>query len=219
MLLKKKASFLVVAAICGATFMNSTLADAGDWLIRGRIINVNPDASSGGLTGAPTVGVTADDDSTIELDFTYMVTNNLGLELILATTEHDITATGALAGASVGSVKALPPTLTLQYHFTPKASVRPYAGIGLNYTVFYGSKVSSTLAGAPYNVTKISYDNSFGLAGQVGVDIDINKKWFVNLDAKYIQMDTTATTTGGTLGSVKVDLNPWVLGVGIGTRF
>jgi len=217
MLLNKKLSCLAVAALCSTAVINPVMAAAGDWLVRGRIINVNPNDSSGSLSGAPGVGVTADDDSTIELDFTYMVSDNLGLELILATTEHDVTATGSLAGASVGSVKALPPTLTLQYHFAPKATIRPYAGVGINYTVFYDAKVGSGIAGL--GATDIDYDNSFGLSAQLGVDIDINKKWFFNADVKYIDMDTKATITGGGLGSVSADLNPWVFGIGIGTRF
>jgi outer membrane protein len=192
-------------------------AKEGDWLIRGRIITVNPNDSSGTLSGVPTAGVALNNDQTLELDFTYMLSNNLGLELIAGTTKHHVTGTGSLAGADVGKVKVLPPTLTLQYHFSPGAKISPYAGVGINYTKFYNSKPGTALAAG----SGVKYKDSWGLAAQVGMDIRLNNKWFLNLDAKYIKIDTTATVTGtsSSLGSVNVDVNPWVLGVGIGTRF
>jgi len=218
MLVNKKVSGLVAAVICSSTFINPAFADAGDWLVRARIINVSPNDSSGQVPAVAGSGVSVDVDTTIELDFTYMVSNNLGLELILATSKHEATGTGTLAGADVGEVRALPPTLTLQYHFNPKATVRPYAGVGLNYTRFFNPKLGAALIAN--GATDIDYDDSFGLSAQAGLDIDINKKWFMNLDVKYVQIETTATITGGALaGNVDVDINPWVFGVGIGTRF
>jgi len=216
MFIKKKLVPLSAAVLCSAFLMQSAIA--ADWLVRGRIINVSPDDSS---TQVPTVagsGVSVDSDTTLELDFTYMLSKNIGLELILATTKHDVTGTGPLAGADVSNVRVLPPTLTLQYHFAPKATLRPYVGVGLNYTVFYNAKLGAALVAN--GATDIDYDNSVGLAAQAGLDVDINKDWFVNLDVKYIKIDTTATITGGALaGAVNVDINPWVVGVGIGTRF
>lgn len=214
--LKKKLTALSAAMLCSTFLMQSAIAT--DWLVRGRIINVNPNDSSTQVPSVANSGVSVNSDTTLELDFTYMLGNNLGLELILATTKHGVTGTGALAGADVSNVRVLPPTLTLQYHFAPKASVRPYVGAGLNYTVFYNAKRGAALVAN--NATDIDYDNSFGLAAQAGLDIDISKDWFMNLDVKYIDMDTTATITGGALaGTVDVDINPWVVGIGIGTRF
>lgn len=194
--------------------------DQGDLLVRGRIINVNPNDSSGAVSTIGGSGVTVDGKSTVELDFTYMVRPNIGLELILATTKHDIKGDGTISAlGKVGETGVLPPTLTAQYHFAPKASIRPYAGLGINYTLFYGAKTSSSLDGA-LGSTSISLDNSFGLAAQAGVDIDINKDWFMNLDLKYINISTTAhLDSTGTQRTVDVDINPWVLGIGIGKAF
>ena len=212
----KKSSILSTAILCGSIM--STPASAADWLARARIINVSPNDSSSQVPAVAGSGVTVNNDTVAELDFTYMVNKNVGLELILATTGHHATGTGALAGADVGTVKLLPPTLTAQYHFQPGAKIRPYIGAGLNYTLFYKARLGAALVAN--GATGIDYDNSFGLAAQAGVDIDINKDWFVNLDVKYIKIDTTATITGGALaGNVNLDINPWVFGVGIGTRF
>jgi outer membrane protein len=143
-----------------------------------------------------------------ELDFSYFVTNNLALELILGTTNHDISSNGA----KIGNAKLLPPTLTLQYHFMPdSSSIRPYVGAGLNYTRFYSVNL---LAGAA-TVDK----HSWGPALQAGVDIPIDNRFFFNVDVKKIWIDTDvkATATGAKLAGFK--LNPWVVGAGVGMKF
>lgn len=223
MQLNKKA--LVTGLILTATTMVTSniacAANQGDLLVRGRLINVKPNDSSGNVTGIAGSGVSVDGKSTVELDFTYMLKPNIGLELILATTKHDIKATGSISGlGKVAETGVLPPTLTAQYHFNPSAAIRPYAGLGINYTLFYSAKTTSSLDTALGGSTSISLDNSFGLAAQAGVDIDINKEWFMNLDLKYINISTTANLdTGGTKRSVDVDINPWVIGLGIGKSF
>jgi len=182
----------------------SSVANAaqGDWLGRARVININPDASSSALN------LNASTETTLELDFTYFVTNNLGLELILATKKHDITSNGA----AVGDVSLLPPTLTLQYHFAPDSpSFRPYVGAGINYTKFYDINL---LNGA------LTVDSSsWGGALQIGADFPINKQFFFNVDLKKIWIDTDVkfAATGATAANFKI--NPLVLGIGVGMKF
>lgn len=173
-------------------------AAQGDWLARARVININPDASSSALN------LDASTETTLELDFTYFVTRNLGLELILATKKHDITA----AGANIGSVALLPPTLTLQYHFAPDSpSFRPYVGAGINYTRFY----DINLLGGTATVDR----NSWGGALQVGADFPINKTFFLNVDLKKIWIDTDVSGAA----SANFKINPVVLGLGVGMKF
>ncbi|HSG92890.1 MAG TPA: OmpW family outer membrane protein, partial [Methylotenera sp.] len=63
--------------------------------------------------------------------------------------------------------------------------------------------------------------SSWGLAVQAGFDYAINNDWFVNVDLKYIDIDTTATYRNTAAGSVSVstDIDPIVFGIGIGRRF
>lgn len=113
----------------------------------------------------------------------------------------------------------LPPTLTVQYHFAPDAHIRPYIGAGVNYTIFYSSKASSALESA-IGDTKLKLKDSFGYALQAGVDIDITPRVFLNFDIKYIDIDTTARlTTGSLVNRERVHLDPLVPGIGIGMRF
>ena len=202
--------------------VSPAFAEAGDWLVRLRGIYVAPQDDSGPiLPGVPTGSVSVDDAIVPELDFTYFFTNNIAAELILATSPHDINGAGAISAlGEIADTMALPPTLTLQYHFAPDRRVRPYVGAGINWTVFYSEDSSASLDGALGGPTSVSLDDSFGWAIQAGVDFDITDRVFMNLDIKYIDIDTTATlNTGGVINSVDVDIDPIVAGIGFGMRF
>ncbi|WP_028216271.1 OmpW/AlkL family protein [Paraburkholderia oxyphila] len=178
---------------------------AGDWLVRLRAIAITPQVGSNGTLNA----IKADVNNAIvpELDFTYMVTNNIGAELILGTSRNQITSSlGALGGVGV-----LPPTLLLQYHFNNAGVFRPYVGAGINYTLFYNN-------GLHVGDQSVSIDNhSFGPALQFGVDYQVAKNVFVNADIKKIWMRTGASLNGSSLGTLYID--PLVVGVGVGMKF
>ncbi len=197
----RRLSWIAVALVIGSASSVASAAQ-GDWLGRARVININPDASSSALN------LNASTETTLELDFSYFLTGNVALELILATKQHDITS----AGAQIGEVSLLPPTLTLQYHFAPdSASFRPYVGAGVNYTRFYDINL---LAGAA-----TVNNSSWGGALQIGADFPINKTFFLNIDVKKIWIDTDVklTATGATVANF--DINPVIVGVGVGMKF
>jgi len=211
-LLKKSAVSALVAGSLVLTTTSVMAVEKGDWLVRFGAVNVSPNDSSTGLTGVgatATVGV--DGDSQVFANLSYMIKDNVALELLAATPfSHDIKGTGALSAlGKVGETKQLPPTFSIQYHFKPKASVRPYVGAGINYTTFFSEKATNT-------ISSLKLDDSIGLAAQAGVDVDISKNWFFNADIRYINIETTATTD---LGTSEVKINPTVISLGVGTRF
>lgn len=214
---------IMIALMATATIAAPACAAQGDVLIRLRGIVVAPNESSSGITPTfPAEKVKISNSVMPEVDFTYMLTPHIGTELIVATTKHKASGRTGTTGTigKLASTWVLPPTLTLQYHFAPEAKFRPYVGAGVNYTIFYSEKASKGLETAVGN-TKVRMKSSFGYALQAGVDIPLTDRTFLNLDVKYIDIDTTtrlATTAIGTQ-RVKVHLDPLVVGVGFGMRF
>lgn len=217
-----KIQYLAAAAVAAGVIAAPAQAEQGDVLLRGRAILVAPTEDSSGIEPAfPNDEVSVSDSFAPEVDVTYFVTDNVGLELIAATTKHDVSGkTGTpKAVGELADTWVLPPTLTLQYHFAPNAKVRPYVGVGVNYTIFYGEDASDSLESA-IGDTKVELDDSFGYALEAGVDFDLTDKLFLNLDVKYIDIDTKAKlTTGSLVNRVKVSIDPIVAGIGIGIRF
>ena len=222
---------LLASSLSMASF--STLAiDAGDWLIRGRIINIDPDSSSSDVTSSTAGGtlsgtsVSVDNAYTLDIDITYMFTPNIGAELLLdLSSEHDVNSQGStlssLAPGNIITTRVLPPALILQYHMLPQGPVRPYFGLGFNYTYFFDEDATGSLDKGLGGVSGVSLDSSFGWVAQLGADYDMGNDWFLNADLKYMDINTTGTFDSGNLGhvSVDVDINPWVMGIGIGKRF
>ena len=207
--------------------------EQGDILISARLLNITPDVGSnqvmsGGAPLAAPAGIDVDDGYSLGVDITYMVTNNFGVELMLDTSsKHDIQGTGNLAGVTVGDVTVLPPSIIALWHFMPSNNIRPYVGAGINYTMFFSESTTSQFTERLDTVvpgttsTGLSVDDTFGVIVQAGVDVDINKDWYASFDAKYLDLDTTATVqrNGVDTATVDFDLNPLILGVGIGKRF
>lgn len=179
--------------------------------VRGIVVApMNEELSTGAIPGADASISTA---VVPELDLTYFFTDNIAAELILAVTPHDVDGEGALQGADLGDVLLLPPTLTVQYHFNDLGAWKPYVGAGVNYTFFLNENAGQ--------FTDIDYDDAFGFALQAGVDYEIAEGVYLNADVKYIFLETdwTLETTPGNRIGGSVDINPLIVGVGIGYRF
>lgn len=180
----------------------------GSWMVRGRAVYLDWDnGQSSGLPLGGSTKVEAENRWIPEIDISYFFTRNIAAELVLTYPQKiDID----VGGTKQGTIKALPPSLLLQYHFTDLGAFKPYVGAGLNYTRFY--KRNNILGGA----AEVEKD-SFGWTGQVGFDVALNRNWSINVDAKYVKIDTDVKLNGSKIGNV--DLDPWLLGVGIGYRF
>lgn len=203
--MKKIVLALSLAAV--GMVSSAAMAQEATWLLRGRLVNIAPANQSdpvGGTGAADRISVSK---KTIpEFDITYFFSPNIAAELILTYPQKH---TVYLDGADIGSFKHLPPTLSAQYHFAPKADVRPYLGVGVNYTNLSKVNLLAGKGGLEHS--------SFGLALQAGVDFVIDKNWSVNLDIKKVQIRSDVLVAGAKASAVKVD--PVLLGVGVGYRF
>ncbi|KCZ50264.1 hypothetical protein HY3_15155 [Hyphomonas pacifica] len=219
---------LLATLVAGATWLGTAPAASADenpWMVRGRVIGVLPDESGDlSVAGAPLGGdVEISNQYVPELDITYFFTKNIAAELILGVTPHDVKATNVAAvnGANVdlGDVTLLPPTLTLQYHFVNDSQWKPYVGAGVNATFFFNEDKGPVADG-------IDYDPSYGFALQAGVDYDLDGVpggWAINADIKKIWINTDVTvdftTALNATVDADVDINPLVVGLGLGYKF
>ncbi|MER9300580.1 OmpW family protein [Mesorhizobium sp. M0621] len=182
------------------------------WQIRLRALRIVTE-DSGYVNAVPGSGLSYSDTVTPEFDISYFFTDNIATELILGTTYANIDGQGAIGAlGNVGKVWLLPPTLTLQYHFTNFGAFKPYVGAGVNYTIFYNQDVGSADA--------LHVKNTFGTALQVGFDYMVDQHWGVNFDVKkvFLKPDFDVTVDGAKLTG-KADLDPWLIGAGVTYRF
>lgn len=201
----KKATISKLALGLLAALSFNAMAQENPWMVRVRATHLNWDNGQTGV--AQDLNITAKNKTIPELDISYFFTKNIAAELIL-TYPQKVNIDSSIG--RLGSVKALPPTLLAQYHFTNFGPVKPYVGAGLNYTRFSSR---SNLLGGLASVES----SSFGPAAQVGVDYMLTKNWGLNLDVKYIKIKTDVNVSSVPLGSLELD--PVVTSVGVTYKF
>ncbi|POA28978.1 MULTISPECIES: OmpW family protein [Pseudomonas] len=209
--------------------------EAGDIIVRAGAITVNPTAGSssvkvdrGPLAGADLGGKATMDSSTqLGLNFAYMLTPDIGIELLAASPfQHDVNLKGTSLGAAngkLGTLKHLPPTLSVVYYpLNNKSAFQPYVGAGINYTWIYDEKLSNEAQANGFSNFKTK--NSWGLAWQVGADYMLTDHIMLNGQVRYIDIDTTGyvdnnAVAPGTRAKVNIDVDPWIYMVGLGYKF
>nr|GFC40006.1 hypothetical protein [Tanacetum cinerariifolium] len=198
-----------VLALALAVPLAAHAHQAGDIIVRAGAATTAPNEDSGNLkfdgVKAPGTKATLDSDTQLGLTFAYMLTDHVGLELLAATPfQHTVAIKGLGAGldGKLADVKQLPPTLSLQY-YPMEANSNDRKGQGMN---------------------NLHLKNSWGWAGQVGMDYMLTDRIMVNAAVWYIDIDTQATLDGPSALSmgrtkVNVDVDPWVYMLGFGYKF
>src|SRR5690606_18473068 len=144
------AGLLLVPALLAASIAQAH--QAGDIIVRAGAVTVDPREDSGKLrfdgTAIGGTGATLDSDTQLGLNFVYMMTDKVGVELLAATPfSHEVGVKGLGGGldGKLADIKHPPPTLSVVYYPLDKASAfKPYVGVGLNYTTFFQEDLSST---------------------------------------------------------------------------
>lgn len=204
-------SRFVIAALLLAAAFPAAAREAGDILLRAGAHTVQPKSNNGEIS-ALAADVEVDGATMFTFNLTYMMTSNIGIELLAAAPfKHDID----IGGNELGVTKHLPPTLSVIYAFNPGSKVTVYAGVGLNATLFFEEDLKG-----PLDAANLSLENSWGPAALVGLDIALNDNWFINADVRYFDIDTKAKVTAPGLSLKEtVEIDPWAVGVNVGYRF
>lgn len=182
--------------------------EAGNWIVKVGAHNVDPQSDNGKLAGGA-LRVDAGSDASLTITAERMLTPNWGFEILAALPfQHDV----KLNGVKAATVKHLPPTFSLQYHFMPENTISPFVGVGINYTTFFDEHTTGPLTGATLNLT-----DTYGPAAHAGIDFRLNERWLVTVDARWIKIDPDAKVNGANVGTVHID--PLVYGFAVGYRF
>ncbi|MXR91183.1 outer membrane beta-barrel protein [Klebsiella pneumoniae] len=224
------------ALILGTLFTGSVWAhEAGEFFIRAGTATVRPTEGSDNVLGS-LGSFNVSNNTQLGLTFTYMATDNIGVELLAATPFRHKVGTGPTG--TIATVHQLPPTLMAQWYFgDAQSKVRPYVGAGINYTTFFNEDFNDTGKAAGINYTTffnedfndtgkaaglsdLSLKDSWGAAGQVGLDYLINRDWLLNMSVWYMDIDTDVKfKAGGVDQKVSTRLDPWVFMFSAGYRF
>ncbi|WP_170325686.1 OmpW/AlkL family protein [Ruegeria arenilitoris] len=169
----------------------------GDWTLGIGVGYLDPKSDNGTLAGAK---ATIDSDTRPIFTAEYFIQDNLGIELLAATPfSHDVTLAGSI---DAGSVKHLPPTLSLNYHFPTNSAWKPYVGAGINYTIFFDEKSA---------LGDLELDNSVGIALQAGLDYMVTERGAVRLNVRWFDIESDVKLNGTDIGTA--DIDPWLVGV------
>jgi outer membrane protein len=208
-------SLVAVSLLSAGLSFSAAAHQAGDIIVRAGVAMVAPNESSPVVANVAEFSV--DNDVQLGLNFGYMLTDNVGIELLAASPfSHDVSL-GALG--KIADSKQLPPTLVAQYYFgDSQSALRPYVGLGVNFTNFYDNEF--TQDAKDLGLENLSLSNSWGLAAQVGLDYQIDKKWLVNASVWYAQISTDVSfDMGADHVVVDTDIDPWVYMVSVGYTF
>lgn len=185
--------------------------------VKGGLIYYQTHAETTGITG---IGVPAGADAdvgnatTLLLSFEREIAPNIGVELVLGW-PPTIKANGAGTVAFLGEVlsaKNVAPTLLFNYHFGDRsARWRPYIGLGVNYTYFADAKT-------PYG-WDVNLSDSWGLAGQLGIDVAIDKQWGLFASIAKVQVKSDLAAIGATVLQTTIDFRPVTYAAGVSYKF
>lgn len=209
----KLVSTLLATSIAAFGSSQVMAYEAGDIMVKAGVINVAPKSDNASITGVGKVQVK--DDTQLGLTGTYMVTPQIGIEVLAATPfKHKIELDNG-STSTIGTTKHLPPTVSAQYYpMDPSSAIQPYVGAGLNMTFFFDE------ADAVKGNALGPLGDSFGLSVSAGINYDIDDKFLANVAVWYIDIDTELEGSNAALGKdYDVEIDPLVFMAGVGYKF
>jgi outer membrane protein len=194
-------AFLVGLALAGPAQADSDVPR--HWIARIGIHPVHPKPDGHGE-------FEVNSDAGFSLGTTYLFSKHWALELFAAFPRaHELHDAD---GNRVGSFEMIPTTATVQYHVSDqRGRMRAYVGVGFGYASIGSERTEGWLAGRNLEV-----DDANGVAVAAGLDMDIGTKWFINVDARWIDLNSTLQLQGR--GNERLVLDPYLFGLSIGRR-
>lgn len=155
-----------------------------------------------------------DGSGSTTLSASYYINDNIAIEGwgALDGFSHRVVRQG---DGKVATVDVQPYALSGQYHFgEADNTVRPFAGLG-----YYQSNINNeTSEGSDrYSGQHIGVTTPKGAMATAGVDLNFTPKVFARVDARYMDGGSDIAVDG--VKSGEANLDPLVIGLGVGARF
>jgi outer membrane protein len=172
------------------------------------------------------VNFKAKDLETLYIGLVRRLSSNFDLELALAYPPLSKVAGRGPAtvgsvpynGETVSSARWLSPTLFFEYKFLPESSkLRPYIGVGVNYTAFYSRDSTAQGNAGLGGPTRLSLTSSLGPAGTAGLGYNVSGHWHLYTSYSISRVNTDITAdTDGILRTARIKFGPqaWVVSAG-----
>jgi outer membrane protein len=124
-------------------------------------------------------------------------------------------------GVTIATAKWAAPSVLLDYKFfSESTALRPYIGVGVNYTTFYDRDVTAAGQQATGGPTRLSLTRSIGPVGSVGLKYQPNTRWSVIASYNISRVDSDIKTdTAGAIRTAHIDFRPQALVVAAGYSF
>lgn len=151
---------------------------------------------------------TADNTAGLSVGATYLLSERWGIEVFSAFPDgvdiHDANKSRA------AHFSMIPSSVTLQYHLgRSDARFRAFAGGGFSHARIDNERGKAALDGQ-----SVQIGDSTGLAAVLGLDMKLGSKWFVNLDARWMDIGSSISIGGMSRGVL--DLDPVMFGLSVG---
>jgi len=170
------------------------------------------------------------DDSEIEFEsevgfgaaLNFFLGDRISLELGASIFEPEATLTSpnpSVPFLTRGTLEMIPITGVLQFHFAPESRFDPYIGAGAAYVLFDQLDSTNDIDGVDFE--KLDFEDNAGLALNLGANIGFSKNFALNLDAKYVPVDSSAEAVFviGPNSTAEVAVNPLIVSAGLSLRF
>ena len=112
----------------------------------------------------------------------------------------------------------VPLTAIAQYHLPVYGPWDPYVGLGLTWAApFFKMSGDASDAG----VEQIDVEGGPAIAAQIGVNYQLDNRWYANVDIRYsgTSVDAQVRMDGENLPTITLDAKPLVVSLGFGYKF
>jgi outer membrane protein W len=118
-----------------------------------------------------------------------------------------------------GSIKMIPLTGVVQWHFIPKGFIDPYIGGGAAYVIFDNLRNFSDAGRV--GVNQINFKDDVGFVANAGLGFNFSPRFGITGDVKYVPVKSSATAVfaTGPNQSQKIKINPVMASAGLTLHF